>query len=141
MTASSRVAMLHLGSFGQIMSGVSVMTQQRGGKGGRYDLRELRDAAIEALLDIVTEPITADSDRSARGTKVAAASRLLSHTEWAEERAPELQFLKLFPNEKAAARYLIENHARLLTLVGEPASIDATVAEDDGSQTEKNADG
>jgi hypothetical protein len=96
----------------------SVMTQQRGGKGGRYDLRELRDAAIEALLDIVTEPITADSDRSARGTKVAAASRLLSHTEWAEERAPELQFLKLFKSEKDAARYLVENHARLLALVG-----------------------
>ena len=62
---------------------------------GRYDLRELREAAIESLLDIVTEPTPADADRSFRGNKVAAASRLLSHTEWAEEKDPDLQFLKL----------------------------------------------
>ena len=56
----------------------------------------------------MTEPIGHDSDRSARGVKVAAASRLLAHTEWQEERdsAPEDAFLQLMGDPQKALIWL-----------------------------------
>lgn len=114
---------------------------QRLGERGRYDPRELRDAAIEALVEIVTEPTPPDADRSFRGTKVSAAARLLSHTEWLEERSPESQFFKLFATDADAARYLTENHDRLLTLAGKSSALlvgsDAPVT---STQTENSDD-
>jgi hypothetical protein len=118
---------------------LSVMPHAFRGVRGRYDLRELRDAAIEQLLEIITEPIPKDADRSFRGYKVSAASRLLSHTEWAleqEEQTPAAKFFSSFKSDTEAARWLTENYDTLLTKAGKSAAVLAESAEQPAAPTE-----
>ena len=72
------------------------------------DPRHLRQRAIAVLVDLMEEPITEDSERSQRVTMCSAAARILSHTEWREEResVPEQALIALMGDPTKALAWM-----------------------------------
>jgi hypothetical protein len=103
------------------MSTYSAMGRHDGGAGGAYDPRELRYKAIGTLVRVIDRKDPGEGERGFYSTQVAAASRLLSHSEWAEERqdgTKESNFFKMFKSDQEAARFLLANYDQLLKIAG-----------------------
>jgi hypothetical protein len=97
------------------------MTRPDGGVGGAYDPRHLRYKAIRTLVRVIDREDPGETERGFYSTQVAAASRLLSHSEWAEEReddTKESNFFKMFKSDREAARFLLANYDQLLKIAG-----------------------
>jgi hypothetical protein len=83
-------------------------------EGGRVDSRELASRAVAYLCGVLeSEP---KGRQLSQG--ISAASRLLSHAEWAEENSLDNTAIRMFGGPDAMLRWLAENRERLELRLG-----------------------